>query len=611
MNGSEGRDATARYAAALNGLWEAAGRPPHRELARQGTAQRPPVKIAKSSWSDWINGRNVPSNSRVAGFVVELLTRRARHRDPGFVGAKPDWWGQMRRQALAERRADGGQGGRPPRARPSAPISASAPERCLVGVIPPVADCFQPRQVAVVLQDALEAAGGETVVLTQQPDGTRRSIGRGRVLSGMGGVGKTQLAADFARRAWEHGAVDVLVWVTAASTPAVIDAYAETAVRLALPGCDGSDQEADARGFLAWTRETDRSWLVVLDDLGDPDDLSGWWPPSDTAGGRVLATTRRRDAALWGHGRRVLDIDIYAAEEARSYLSDKLAALERTEPDAELDGLAADLGYLPLALAQAAAYLIDAGITCAEYRILLADQRRTLSDLAPDSLPDDHPRIVAAAWALSIDRANAARPQGLARPLLELLSVLDPNGIPQQILTAPAALALLNGSDHELVRDAVRLLHRFSLVTHNPAATDREIRIHQLIQRATRENNFAPSADPGAEALAALVRTAADALMEVWPENEHGRLAQTLRTNTAALERAHPSALWQNDQAHPVLFHSAISLGETGQAAAALAEWNRLYDSAREYLGPDHRDTLTSRGAVGRALGRQATWRVR
>jgi hypothetical protein len=312
------------------------------------------------------------------------------------------------------------------------------------------------------------------------------------VLSGMGGVGKTQLAAAYARQALERG-VGVVVWVTAASGQAVIDAYANAANGLGLHGCEGRDAEEDARRFLAWTATTDREWLVVLDDIQDPDDVAEWWPPAD-AKGRVLATTRRRDAALSGHGRRIIPIDVYTPAEAHSYLTDRLANTGSPEPVAELEGLAADLGYLPLALAQAAAYMLDAGMTCAQYRALLADQDRTLADLAPDSLPDQHPRIVAATWALSVARANAARPEGVAGPLLELVSVLDPNGIPQAVLTSPPALSFLGVEEGDQARAGLRVLHRFSLITHNPAATDREVRVHQLIQAPP--GNTRPQTNP-------------------------------------------------------------------------------------------------------------------
>ncbi len=277
----------------------------------------------------------------------------------------------------------------------------------------------------------------------------------------MGGVGKTQLAAAHARRALASRTT-VVVWVTASSRQAIIDAYAQAATTLGLPGCAGTDPAADASHFLTWTTTTGRSWLVVLDDIQDPKDVSKLWPPAD-AQGRVLATTRRRDAALAGQGRRLVPIDTYSPAEARAYLTDRLTSHHRAEPTEQIDGLAADLGFLPLALAQAAAYLLDDGIAIAAYRALLAEQ--TLEGVKPGSLPDDHEQIVASTWALSIDRADTAYPAGMARPLLELLSVLDPNGIPYSVLTSSPVLVRLAVDTPDLVRRGLRVLHGFNLIT--------------------------------------------------------------------------------------------------------------------------------------------------
>jgi hypothetical protein len=135
-----------------------------------------------------------------------------------------------------------------------------------------------------------------------------------------------------------------------------------------------TDPAEGAIRFLAWLAEPHgRRWLIVLDDVAAPGDLAGLWPPS-IVGGRVLVTTRRRDAALAAEGRRVVNVGLFTPEEAHRYLREKLGA----EPGRldEPERLAADLGYLPLALAQAAAYLIDRGLTCAGYRRRFAERKR-------------------------------------------------------------------------------------------------------------------------------------------------------------------------------------------------------------------------------------------
>lgn len=297
-----------------------------------------------------------------------------------------------------------------------------------VGVIPRRAGSFQDRAEVHRLRSAVE--GGGTAVLCQ-------------VLAGMGGVGKTQLAADHARHAWADGQVELLVWVTAATRQAVIDAYAQAAADIL--HTDPADPERAAHAFLAWLEPAPGRprWLIVLDDVADPADLRALWPPTH-ARGRTLVTTRRRDAALATHG-RLVPVGLFTPAEATAHLQQALAAQGRHEPEGNLAALAEDLGHLPLALSQAAAYLIDTHITVARYRARLADRARHLADLLPEpgDLPDDQSTPAAAAWSLSVDRADELRPVGLARPMLQLAAMLDPNGIPDRVLTGDPVLRYL------------------------------------------------------------------------------------------------------------------------------------------------------------------------
>src|SRR5215470_15274519 len=107
----------------------------------------------------------------------------------------------------------------------------------------------------------------------------------------MGGVGKTQAAAAYARRRWETRTVDALVWITAASRDAIITGYAHAGDELHVSGSD--EPERAASQFLSWLASTPRRWVTVLDDLANPAHLRGLWPPLNPHG-QVLVTTRRR-----------------------------------------------------------------------------------------------------------------------------------------------------------------------------------------------------------------------------------------------------------------------------------------------------------------------------
>ncbi|WP_262371484.1 tetratricopeptide repeat protein [Streptomyces sp. WAC01526] len=475
-----------------------------------------------------------------------------------------------------------------------------------VGVIPREAAAFQDRDEADQLQAAAVTNSG-TAVLCQ-------------VLRGTGGVGKTQLAARYARQVWVAGELDVLVWADASSRSSIIAAYAQAAEELlaAEPG----DPERSAQAFLRWLEPRppgsapDCRWLVVLDDVADPGDVSGLWPAKN-AHGRTVVTTRRRDVAVPGQR---IDLGVFTPTEAAAYLLAFLVEHERYDDPGQIGALARELGYLPLALSQAAAYITDAGIPidchecahrqCPSYRRRLADRTTTLTSMLPEhtALPDDQTTTVAAAWSLSIERADALRPAGLARPMLQLAAMLDPNGIPQDVMTSEPALDYL--TEHRTIpeqkqgshvteqdaRDALRVLHRLNLITHDPDAPHQALHTHQLIQRATRDTLTPDHSHQTAHA-------AADALLAAWPDIERDTaLAQTLRANTAVLTAHSEDALYQ-PEIHEVLHHTGISLGEAGQVTAATAYLHRLTETATRHLGPHHPDTLTTRHSLAQWRG--------
>ncbi|MDT7844202.1 tetratricopeptide repeat protein [Streptomyces justiciae] len=458
----------------------------------------------------------------------------------------------------------------------------------MVGVLPPEAHCFQPR----------EATAPE-------------SSARCRILSGLGGVGKTQLAARWAREAQRTEAVDLLVWVTAATRESVEAAYAQAAHEV--DGVDPADLRQAVDHFLGWLQRTRRSWMIVLDDLTDPADLRGLWPP-DRPRGQVVVTTRRRDAALLGQGRTVVDVTPFTPDESLAYLHTKLAAHGCVQPDPDVPELAAELGHLPLALAQAAAYIADQGLMCGQYLTRLRDRRRSLTDLVPEhgGLPDDHRETVAAVWELSVERADQMRPRGLARPLLELASVLDSNGIPSCVLTNEAARAYLLAMavpeipedlpDDELLTlvpaesaaDALRCLNRLSLISVADEGEEQIVRVHALVQRVVRE-----SLDP--EHFAEMAHSVGSCLLLDWPRGTYAQShprAQLFRDNADALYAVAKDVVWAVD-GYYVFIHSAGTYGHAGMAAKAVTQFKDLYEAAVRHLGVDHPNTIDIQSLMG------------
>ncbi|WP_410626263.1 tetratricopeptide repeat protein [Amycolatopsis sp. cmx-8-4] len=553
-----------------------------------GTTRDSEVPLGRLSAKDVMRGMSgAPVRRRSDDHVVGVVSARYNSGD-GWL-AHSVWVARSEdvRRLLAgiedvtfERRPDPVEAADEGDARPSG-RRVEWPYRC--GVVPPRADALQVRATGGWAADAVGA--GEAAVSTS-------------VLSGMGGVGKTQLAADHAETAWAAGDLDLLVWITAASRDAILSTY--TRVAADLTGVDEPDPEQGAQRLLSWLVNASKRWLIVLDDVQSPGDLRGLWPPA-TSWGRVVVTTRRRDAALRGRHRRLIEVDVFSDAEAATYLSAALA----DHPDLieGATGLAWALGCLPLALAQAAAFMLDRQLSCLTYHARLADRLRRLRSLLPEaeSLPDEHQATVAATWSLSVEQANRLEPAGLAGVLLEIVSLLDPNGVPAVVFTAAPVLQWLGDTvgrpvGEDDARDGLACLHRLSLITWKPDSALRAVRAHALVQRATRDS--LPQAR-----LAVLARAVADALVSVWPDIETDTvLGQVLRANADALSAAGDACLWE-PAAHPLLFRAGTSLGESGSAAQATSYFQRLRATAVRRLGPDHPDALDSRHSLARWRG--------
>ena len=390
--------------------------------------------------------------------------------------------------------------------------------------------------------------------------------------------GKTQLAAAFAESLWQSGGVDLLVWVEATSRASVLSGYA--AATAAATGRDqASSCESVAAQFLSWLGETSRSWLVVLDDLADPANLDGLWPAGPA--GRVLVTSA--DAAAVPAGMRVVPVGPFSLREAISYLSGRLAA----DPDKRLGAieLAQDLDFEPVALAQASAVIANSPLSCREYRAHFVRRREQLADSS-----SARPSAAAVTWTFSFERADQLAPGGSAQLLLALAALLDGHGIPETVLTAPAAGDFLAGgggvpAGSERARAALAALEQVGLLTVEPVTAPPTVRISPVLQAALRA--AMPEGMPDQAA-----RSVADALLQAWPEQElPGWPASGLRSCVAALRRITGDRLWDGG-CHPVLVRAGDSLDRARLTGPAVDHWRDLATTSGRLLGGGHPDTM-------------------
>jgi len=237
-----------------------------------------------------------------------------------------------------------------------------------------------------------------------------------QALRGMGGVGKTQLAVEYAHRFARD--YDLAWWINSEQAELIGDQVA--ALGLAL-GCvpPGTATEAVRWTVLAELRERG-GWLLVFDNAERPEDVVAWLPGG---GGHVLITSRERD---WDEVAAPVEVDVLARPESVAILQARVGGLG----EIDADRLADQLGDLPLAVAQAAGFMAETGMAAAQYLDLL---RTRAGQLLARGAPRTYPKSLAAATELIADRLATEDPA--AAELASLCAFLAPAPIPEELIT--------------------------------------------------------------------------------------------------------------------------------------------------------------------------------
>ncbi|MCX4239750.1 tetratricopeptide repeat protein [Paraliomyxa miuraensis] len=293
---------------------------------------------------------------------------------------------------------------------------------------------------------------------------------------GLGGVGKSRLAFEYAF----EGDYDVRWWVRAGASATVHEDLVRLGQRLGLFGEVGNVERA-VDEVLEWLSTHER-WLLVLDDVRGPDELREALKGrlGRLGRGHVLITSR---AKAWRGLAKSIEITTLSPEAARAVL------LERSgrPDDGFADAVAERLGYLPLALVQAGAFVEANRCPFGEYLELLAQHGIGMFDESDAATGDYYESTVAVTWAISLKAMRGESPA--AKALLDWLAFLDPDGVPLRLLrehgqALSEPLAECVGSARELNRAMAALL-RYSMVERVDRPED-ALRVHRLVQEVTR-----------------------------------------------------------------------------------------------------------------------------
>jgi tetratricopeptide (TPR) repeat protein/transcriptional regulator with XRE-family HTH domain len=314
----------------------------------------------------------------------------------------------------------------------------------------------------------------------EQPTALRQAaLTQLQALTGLGGIGKTQIAVEYAYRAREQEHYTHIFWITAASEEAILNSFTSLVDQLpTIVVREETDQRQLARAIIEWLEQCEEPWLLILDNADDLSLLSSYLPKRGN--GSVLLTTR---ASAVGSLAQPIEVETMGVLEGTQLLLRRAQRrVSATEEEInEASNLVVALAQFPLALDQAGAYIEETGCSVRDYLLLYQQHRQALlARRGRQAL--GYSESVATTWSLSFEQvaqANAA-----AAELLRLCALLSPDRIPEELLTLgsaywPAELQLAV-ADPLRFNQMLEELLKYSLVKR--LSEDRLLSIHRLLQ---------------------------------------------------------------------------------------------------------------------------------
>ncbi|MBO3752245.1 tetratricopeptide repeat protein [Streptosporangiaceae bacterium NEAU-GS5] len=319
---------------------------------------------------------------------------------------------------------------------------------------------------------AFTGRGAVLDTLRTQLVGGSRAVVLPQALYGLGGVGKTQVALEYAHRF--RADYDLVWWISSEDRERINSAFEELARQLHIPVGDSVAEVVGAVREALRREEPYARWLLIFDNAGEPDDLRDYFPGGT---GHILITSRNQ---AWSAVAAPLEVDVFSQAESLEHLRRRVPGL------AEVDAIqvADALGNLPLAVEQAAAWLAESGMPATTFLEQLEAETARVLELGT---PSDYPHPVAVTWNVSLAKLRESSPASVR--LLELCAFFAPEPISMQLLYSDEMQQSLVPFDDALreklvLGRVIQEIGRYALAKVDQG--NNTIQVHRLVQAVIR-----------------------------------------------------------------------------------------------------------------------------